>query len=172
MLTPLQLQAGFERNNKKLEQSLDNQLSFIYEMLVPTTNQLRFIVEFPKSAINYRMEYINIGIPSNAQLDNFFFVATNDSYGIKYVSENLRRNQLGAKISLWTTPGADKDPTAAGDQTSYSGMMPLGINFKGQSNATFYFRGNGLSALPYVKVLISGHQQNRISGGGGYNAKV
>jgi hypothetical protein len=169
MLTDLQLKQGFEENNKKLEAALTDQLFCLYRRIVPTSNQVRYIIEFPQAAVGYRLEYINIAIPASAYLDNFFFVATDDSNGIKYVSENLRRGYLGAKLNLFTSPGADKDPATAGDQKSYTGMLPINIKFKGTEQATLYFRGNGLSTLSFIDVFISGHQENRITNQGGYN---
>ena len=170
MLTEIQLQQGINRNNEKLNSAYTNQLFCLYRRLIPNSNQLRYIVEFPQSAISYRLEFINISIPASANLDNFFFIVTNDSQNIKYVSENLRRGYLGAKLNLFTSPAADKDPATAGDQKTFTGMMPLDLKFKGTEQSTIYFRGNGLSALSFVDIFISGHQENRITNEGGYNS--
>lgn len=172
MLTEAQLAAGIAKNNKALDEALSNQLYLIYERLIPDSNQMRYIVQFPRSCTEYQLDYINIGFPSNANLNNFFFVVTSDSFGVKYVSENLRRNQLGAKVNLFTTPNSDNDPVTAGDQKGYTSMLPLSLKFKGTEQATIYFRGAGLSAIEYVDFLLSGHQKSRVTRSEGFDGNI
>jgi hypothetical protein len=172
MLTDAQLSAGIARNNKELDEALSKQLYLIYNRLVPDSNQVRYIVPFPLSCVEYHLEYINIGFPSNVNLNNFFFVVTSDANGIKYVSENLRRNILGAKVNLFTTPNSDNNLAVAGDQKQFTSMIPLNLTFKGTEQATFFFRGAGLSDLEYVDFLLTGHQEGRKTRARGYHGNI
>jgi len=165
MLSQEALQKGIDKNNNELDRALKNQLSIIYSRRVPTGNFFRYIVGIPRSASKYLIQYVLISIPENSNLDNFFFVAYNDSGNIKYVSENLRRNQLGAKLDLFTSPNSDKDPSTGGDQKQYLGMLPLFIELKGSEQLIFDFRGTGLATLNFVDVLIYGTQCNRLYSG-------
>ena len=172
MLSDAQIRAGIEKNRQTLNEALYRQLYIIYKRLVPTGNTLRYIVGIPQSAKTYHLEYLNIGIPSNANLDNLFFVAYTDSGNLKYVSENLRRNRLGAKLNLFTTPGADQDVPVAGDQTQDAGMLSIDVTLTGTEQLIFDFRGAGLSGLEYVDVMAYGHQTNRVNPNGGYSGRL
>jgi len=172
MLTDAQLAAGIAENNKALDESLSNQLYLIYERLIPDSNQMRFMIQFPRSCTEYRLDYINISFPSNVNLNNFFFVVTSDSFGVKYVSENLRLNQLGAKVSLFTTPNSDNDLAVAGDQKGFSSMIPVNLKFKGTEQATIFLRGAGLIDLEHVDFLLSGHQKSRVTRNEGFDGNI
>lgn len=168
MLSESQIIAGVKRNEAALEASINNQLYIEYRRIIPTVNTVRYPFQSPVSAADYLLEYITISLPANDNLDNFFFVAYDDAGNLKYVSENLRSDRLGAKVSLFTTPGADKDPATAGDQKAYKGMIPIFVKLKGTEILTFDFRGSGLANLEYVDIMVYGHRKNRIAAGRGY----
>lgn len=168
-LSPAELQAGILRNKQRLREAKTNKLHWIYERVVPTSNIITTVLELPRSALVFWLEYVNIGIPPNANLDNVYFTATNERYGLRYMFENLRDGILGAKVNLFTTPGADKDTATAGDQSAYQGMLPINLKFMGNEQSYLLLKGPGLGALAYVDILVSGHLVDRVAaGGGGY----
>lgn len=170
-LSPSELKRGILHNKRRLSEAKTNKLHWIYERVVPTGNIVTTVLEFPRSALVFWLEYITIGIPPNANLDNIYFTATNEKYGLRYMFENLRDGILGAKVNLFTTPGADKDTTLAGDQSSFQGMLPINLKFHGNEQSYLFLKGPGLGALSYIDILVTGHLVDRVAaGGGGYRA--
>lgn len=162
VLSNEQWRQGIAANNRKLEDSLKNQLYWIYERIFTTgINHVNFYLPFPKSAITYLAEHILIAVPSNANLSNFYLTTSRRKNNYTYIFENLRDNIFGAKLSLFTTPGADPDVTTAGDQSQYMGAMPINIEFQGQEQVQLTIRGAGLSAIAHVDFMIMGHMENR-----------
>ncbi len=165
MFTDSDLTAGIRRNNDKAYHSGLNQLKLIYERFTPTNGQLRQIIKFPKSAIHYDLQFVLLGIPKNSILNNLWLVIYSDSGNVKYIQQNLRDGNLGAKVNLFSSPAGDVDPALTGDENQYVGMIPLNIRFKGDEEIVFEYRGESLSSLAYIDVLLYGHLKSRDEGG-------
>jgi len=166
MITAAELAAGVAANNARALDPGAWRLRWLLQTVTPTGPFFTVIFEVPEAAALYRLGYMFAWWAVGPGPARPLYVELADDRGQKFTFAQAMQNRTisqGMKTGLFTGPGTDPDPAAAGDQSAYLGAMPLDVEFPGRAQIMINVRG----ALPtpdpaQVKILLVGHQKNKV----------
>jgi hypothetical protein len=136
-------------------------LRWLFRQLIPTGTFFSEFFNIPPASERFTLEWVLMAWPITAGAARSLFVEVGDARGQSFTLVDMKNpsTRLGAKASLFTTPGTDPDPVLAGDQARYLGMMPIGIDFPGRGQFTVNIRNATAAPNPsFINLLVLGRQ--------------
>jgi len=153
------LRLGVARNNARALRSKYNFPTLISFRSIPMGTSYQEQIRLPKSALRYKLQYFLFSYPVTAGVFRPIFFEVIDPGGRPYVLFDMKKPEtsFGAKGTLFSTPGVDTTPAAAGDTSSYQGMLPINEEFPGMSVLTINIRGALATPNPaFIDILLVG----------------
>jgi hypothetical protein len=131
----------------------------IFRRSIPTGNPYQEQIVLPKSAREYTFRGILFSYPVTGGVFREIFFEVFDTQGRSYTSLNFGNPamELGAKGTLFSSPGVDTTPAAAGDTSSFRGFIPINEKFQGQAVLFVNIRGALATPNPaFIDLLLLG----------------
>lgn len=152
------MRLGIARNNARALLGAFNYPTLIFRQSIPTGSFYQEQIIMPKSAQDIKLKYLLFSYPVTAGMAReIFFEAIHERTGFVNVDLKDPATSLGAKGSLFSSPGVDTTPATAAVSSQYVGMMPIDITLPGLAVLVLNIRGALATPNPdFINLLFVG----------------
>lgn len=159
------MRLGVARNNARALLGAFRFPTLIFRQSIPTGSFYQEQIVMPKSAEKIALKYLLFDYPVTAgAAREIFFEVIHERTGFVNVDLKEPATSLGAKGTLFSSPGVDTTPATAAVTGQYSGMMPIDITLPGLAVLVVNIRGALANPNPaFINLLLVG--QVRAKGG-------